>query len=356
PRRPRPPRSRSARLASSPRGPPPPPPRRPRPLSPRPRPPRSRRFYSIGALGGSAPEGGEGSMTGGRVGISSTRGLKFGSTSTTPIFGSSGGAARCPPPREPRRNRAPRAGTPPPTGGCTGRIDGGADDAGIGGSFASSRSGAPTASGAGAPAPTPTLPPARTSAATSPSARLWPSLSTAGTLLALVRWGAEYAGGLRRSAGDTRAERDLVLPVVQLVEVDESFVGRLYHELREAREPCVLLVERGVDLLHNLLQAVGAHDVIVRRHLLHRFDDQLPGIAAHIRDVALLGESGELVVRVVLVAILNQQIARRLADPNADHVLAVLLELQHQGREVRVPGQEDEGPDLGAREDELQRV
>src|SRR5207302_1934743 len=59
------------------------------------------------------------------------------------------------------------------------------------------------------PAPTPTITPARTSASTSPSARLWPSLSTAGTLLALVRWGAEYAGGLRRSAGDTRAERDL---------------------------------------------------------------------------------------------------------------------------------------------------
>src|SRR5207244_2117013 len=312
----RPPRSRSARLASSPRGPPPPPPRRPRPPSPRPRPPRSRRFSSIGALGGSAPEGGEGSMTGGRVGISSTRGLKFGSTSTTPIFGSSGGAARCPPPREPRRNRAPRAGTPPPTGGCTGRIDGGADDAAIGGSFASPRSGAPPAPGAGppgAPPPPPTIPPARTSAATSPSARLWPSLSTAGTLLALVRWGAEYAGGLRRSAGDTRAERDLVLPVVQLVEVDESFVGRLYHELREAREPCVLLVERGVDLLHNLLQAVGAHDVIVRRHLLHRFDDHLPCIAAHMRDGGVLRRSRERVVlqpdvgRVLLVGAVGRR-------------------------------------------------
>src|SRR5205814_3572597 len=95
-RRPRPPRSpRSPRLASSPRGPPPlPPPPPPPPRPPRP-PPRSRRGSSVGADG-------VGSLTGVRVGISSTRGLKFGSISTTPIFWISGGAARCPP-REPRR-------------------------------------------------------------------------------------------------------------------------------------------------------------------------------------------------------------------------------------------------------------
>jgi len=85
-----------------------------------------------------------------RVGTSSTRGLKFGSISTTPICWISGGGARCAP-REPRRNRAPRDGTPPPAGGCAGRIDGGADDAGIGGSFASSMSAAPIGSGAGTP-------------------------------------------------------------------------------------------------------------------------------------------------------------------------------------------------------------
>jgi len=62
------------------------------------------------------------------------RGLKFGSTSTIPIFGISGGATRGP--REPRRNRALRAGMP--AGTLDGRIDGGADESGIGGSSASS--------------------------------------------------------------------------------------------------------------------------------------------------------------------------------------------------------------------------
>src|SRR3989441_11922170 len=76
------------------------------------------------------------------------RGLKFGSTSTTPIFGISGGATRGP--REPRRNRALRDGTPPLDGVAdAGRSAGGAEDAGMGGSFASSRSAAPTGSGAG---------------------------------------------------------------------------------------------------------------------------------------------------------------------------------------------------------------
>ena len=64
------------------------------------------------------------------------RGLKFGSTSTTPIFDVSGGAARGP--REPRRNRALRDGTA--AGTLDDRIDGGADESGIGGSSASSAS------------------------------------------------------------------------------------------------------------------------------------------------------------------------------------------------------------------------
>jgi len=64
------------------------------------------------------------------------RGLKFGSISTTPIFGMSGGATRGP--REPRRNRALRDGIP--AGTLAGRIEGGAEDSGIGGSSASSAS------------------------------------------------------------------------------------------------------------------------------------------------------------------------------------------------------------------------
>ena len=78
----------------------------------------------------------EGGAAGGVGGSNSTRGLKFGSTSTTPILGMSGGVTRGP--REPRRNRAPRDGTPPGPAGGVLYGGGGADDAGIGGSFSSS--------------------------------------------------------------------------------------------------------------------------------------------------------------------------------------------------------------------------
>src|SRR5712691_4592045 len=168
PRRPRLPRSlRSPRSDRSPRSPRsdrsprsgrsrssrPAPPSTPPPLllpPRRPRPPRPRAVRSGGALslpncsGTAAAGGGEGSLGG----TSSIRGLKFGSISTTPIFGISGGATRGP--REPRRNRALRAGIPA-TGAFAGRMDGGADDSGIGGSSASSASvtAAGSAGGAG---------------------------------------------------------------------------------------------------------------------------------------------------------------------------------------------------------------
>src|SRR5207237_6269674 len=115
-----------------------PPPRRPPRVPQRPpRPPRSRRS--------SPPEGNppgvasslRGSISGRLGGSSSIRGLKLGSTSTTPILGMSGGLTRGP--RDPRRNRALRDGIPP-VGEAPGRIDGGADDSGMGGSSASSAS------------------------------------------------------------------------------------------------------------------------------------------------------------------------------------------------------------------------
>src|SRR2546425_11600958 len=46
-----------------------------------------------------------------------------------------------------------------------------------------------------------------------------------------------------------------------------------------------------------------------------------------------LGEAGQLAVGVVLVAVLDQQVAGRFADPDADDVLAVLLELQDRSEE-----------------------
>src|SRR5206468_2060150 len=94
--------------------------------------------------------------------------------------------------------------------------------------------------------------------------------------LLLARLGPRRPPRLGGGPGHAGTQRDLVLAVVELGEMDQALVGRFDHELREAREPDVLLVERRVDLLHHLLQAVGAHHVVVRRHLFHRLDHQLP--------------------------------------------------------------------------------
>src|SRR5205823_6780922 len=48
------------------------------------------------------------------------------------------------------------------------------------------------------------------------------------TVFALARRFDVRESGLRRGAGDARPQRDLVLPVVQLGEVDETLVGRLH--------------------------------------------------------------------------------------------------------------------------------
>ena len=131
----------------------------------------------------------------------------------------------------------------------------------------------------------------------------------------------------------------------------------LLAEARELRHAEVLLVERRVDFLHDLLEAVGPHHVAILRHARDGFGDQLPGVPLlRGRLVARLHEAGEGVVAVVLVAVLHEQVARRLADADADDVLAVLLELEHERREVRVAGQQDIRADFRAGEDQLDRI
>jgi hypothetical protein len=127
----------------------------------------------------------------------------------------------------------------------------------------------------------------------------------------------------------------------------------LHAEARELRHAEVLLVERGVDLLHDLLEAVGAHHVAVLLHALMASVTSSHGSHFLVPRVLGLHEAGERVVRVVLVAVLHEQVARRLADADADDVLAVLLQLEHQAREVGVAGEQDDRADLGTREDEL---
>src|SRR5665213_490292 len=99
------------------------------------------------------------------------------------------------------------------------------------------------------------------------------------------------------------------LAVVHLVRHENSAMRSFLHEAGELGHAEVLLIERAVDLLHDLLEAVGAHYVAVALHALHRFTRELPRVP--LGDVFLTGvdQSGECVVAVVLVAILDQQIA-----------------------------------------------
>src|SRR4029079_17593667 len=62
------------------------------------------------------------------------------------------------------------------------------------------------------------------------------------------------------------------------------------------------------------------------------------------------------VVAVILVAVLNEQIARRFANTDADDVLAVLFELDDKTREIRITGQQNEGADFRSRKNELEGV
>src|SRR4051812_23375759 len=68
------------------------------------------------------------------------------------------------------------------------------------------------------------------------------------------------------------------LAILQSFGSDETLRRSFLAELRELAYAQVLLVERRIDLLHDLLQAIGSHDVIVLLHAGDRFFDQLPRI------------------------------------------------------------------------------
>ena len=166
--------------------------------------------------------------------------------------------------------------------------------------------------------------------------------TTAATLVALTigfftarfRW-CGRRGGQRRGNGAIRGIH-FKLPALQLRHPQQSLVGRVLDKARELRHAEVLLIEGRIDFLHDLLQTIGAHHVAVALHAVHRFGDQLPRIPPGALVVARFGETGQRVVRVILVAIHHQQVAGRFADAHADHILAVLLELDHHAREVGV--------------------
>ena len=170
----------------------------------------------------------------------------------------------------------------------------------------------------------------------------------------------------RLELGDSRARRRrrralrntyLELPVLELRHRQQAALVRLLNEARELRHAEVFLVEARIDILHDLLESIGAHDVAVPLHARHRFADELPRIEfASGLLLARFHETGEGVVAVVLVAILNEQIARRLANTDADNVLAVFFELDDKAREIRIAREKNEGSDLRASEYELEGV
>ena len=129
-------------------------------------------------------------------------------------------------------------------------------------------------------------------------------------------------------------------------------------ELGELGNAQVFFVEGAVDLLHHLLEAIGAHDVAVAHHTRNGFRDEFPRVVLGVGSAVFVGlnEAGERVVAVVLVAVLHEQIAGRLTNTDADNVLAVFLELDDEAREVGVAGQQDDRADFRTREDELDRV
>ena len=149
---------------------------------------------------------------------------------------------------------------------------------------------------------------------------------------------------------------DLVLPVLHLVQRQQAAVAGLDHELAEPIEARVLLIEMRIDLLHDLFEAIRAHRVVAVLHPEHRLDHELPRIAPYILRLIRLGEPGQLAVAEILVAILDQQVTGRFPDSHANDPLPVFLEFQHQARKIAVARQQDERPDFGPGEYQLQRV
>ena len=149
---------------------------------------------------------------------------------------------------------------------------------------------------------------------------------------------------------------DLVLAVLQLLQLHEPARRSLRKELAELAEAHAGLVEVRIQLLHDLLQPIRAHDVASRHHFFQRLADKHPGVPSLLVEFGRLGETGEARVGVILVAVLNEDVRARFLNAHADDVLPVLLELEHQAGKIRIPREQDIRPDLGSNEDELDRV
>ena len=136
----------------------------------------------------------------------------------------------------------------------------------------------------------------------------------------------------------------------------DSARPRLGQELGELAESEAALIKARVDLDHDLLEAIGTHDVLALAHPRQRLGQQLPRVNGLSDGVGRLPQSRQAGVRVILVAVLHEDVGTGLFDPDTDDVLPVLLELQDEARKVGVTREQDIGADLGSNKDELHSV
>ena len=154
----------------------------------------------------------------------------------------------------------------------------------------------------------------------------------------------------------TRAGLNLVLPIFELVEPEETPIGGFGDELGKLAEAEISLGEPSIEFQHHLLEAVGAHDVAPCGHAAHRPLHEIPRIVVFPGTFGRLSKPCKARVGVIFVAILNQDIRAGFFDPHTNHILSILLELQDQARKVGVASEKDESADFGSDEDQLHPV
>src|SRR5207249_2423585 len=188
--------------------------------------------YGTGVAGALSVPTGSAGLVGGS---SSIRGLKFGSTSTTPIFWTPGGGPTRGP-REPRRNRALRDGMPPGGG-----VEGARPTGGGGAAHEGGRGG---------------------------------RLGHGGIQrLVGVAHGRGLGCGSGHRGGRLLAELHLVRPVALLRQVDDLGVVRLAQQLGEPLD-LERLCFTALELDHRLPQLVGAHGLVTATQARQRLFEQ----------------------------------------------------------------------------------
>ena len=102
------------------------------------------------------------------------------------------------------------------------------------------------------------------------------------------RWtaGRDFRGTVAgRDRLRTRAESDFVLPVGSFLQRQDALRCRFGEEPIELAVPDLFLVERLIELQHDLLEPVGAHHVLALLHLQNRPGREYPRVVFFRRSV-----------------------------------------------------------------------